>query len=131
MPRQDKIILGILFFQSVWGVLSTLLLAPQSANPALFVDLNLVIACVGMIVALSWWKRNPWAHAIAMVFYGIQAVHVFTPAFKWSVTLGINAIVLFKLHNGETYGINFFALVMLFWVAVRLHAADSHIPSVR
>jgi hypothetical protein len=79
-----------------------------------------------------WYCRWHWLAQAAPLgiylgaaFFLAQLVHIFTPTFQWSFTLGFNLnISLGWLSSGEL-GLNLFALAMLLWVGARAFAADN------
>lgn len=124
MAMQDKIIAGIILAHSAFGIVWTLLMASQTGFPAVFIATNLALAAMGLVAGVGLLKRRRWAIYLAIGFFLVQFVHVFTPTFQWSFTLGVNLNVeLGWLSNGEL-GFNVFALVMLVWLGARTFAPD-------
>ena len=125
MAIQDKIIAGILLAHSTLGILWTYWIGSQIGFPAMFIATNLVLAAIGITAGIGWLKRHRWAVYLGILFFLVQLVHVLTPTFQWSFSLGFNLnIALGWLSSGEL-GINLFALVMLVWVSARAFAPNN------
>lgn len=62
---------------------------------------------------------------MGVAFYLVQLVHVLTPTFQWSFTLGFNFNISFGWIDDGELGINLVALVMLWWVGARSLAPSS------
>lgn len=124
MAMQDKIIAGIILVHSAFGIFWTFLVASRTGFPSVFLATNLALAAMGLVAGVGLLKRRRWAIYLAIGFFLVQFVHVFTPTFQWSFTLGVNLNVqLGWLSNGEL-GFNVFALIMLAWLAARTFALD-------
>jgi hypothetical protein len=125
MAVQDKIIAGILLVHSTLGMLWTFWVGSQVGFPAVFLATNLALAAIGLAAGVGWLKQRRWAAYLGILFFLVQLVHVLTPTFQWSFTLGFNLnIALGWLSSGEL-GINLFALVMLVWVSARAFAPNN------
>lgn len=119
MAIQDKSIAGILLAHSALGILWTLWITFQHGFPAEFLAANLILAATGIAAGIGWLKRRRWAAYFGILFFLVQLVHVLTPAFQWSFTLGFNLNIALGWFSTGELGINLFALVMLVWVSVR------------
>ena len=125
MAIQEKIIAGIILAHSSLGVVWTFLVASQAGFPSVFLATNLVLAAMGFAAGVGLLKRRRWAIYLAIAFFLVQLVHVLTPTFQWSFTLGFNLnVALGSLSSGEL-GLNLFALVMLVWLGVRAFAPNN------
>ena len=125
MAVQDKIISGILLVHSTLGILWAFWISSQIGFPVVFLATNLALAAIGLAAGGGWLKQRRWAAYLSILFFLVQLVHVLTPTFQWSFTLGFNLnIALGWLSSGE-FGINLFALVMLVWVSARAFAPNS------
>src|SRR5574337_458509 len=125
MAIQDKIIAGVMLIHGSLGILWTFWVASQIGFPTVFVAANLVLAAIGIAAGIGWIKRRRWAIYLGAAFFLAQLVHILTPTFQWSFTLGFNLnISLGWLSSGE-FGLNLFALAMLLWVSARAFAADN------
>jgi hypothetical protein len=125
MALQDKIVAGILLVHSTLGMLWVYWIGSQAGFPAVFLATNVALAAIGATAGIAWLRRRRWAAYLAMLFFFVQLVHVLTPTFQWSFTLGFNLnIALGWLSSGEL-GINLFALVMLVWVSALALAPNS------
>jgi hypothetical protein len=125
MPNQDRVIAGALLAHGALGILWTSWIASSIESPAAFLIANLTLATVGVVAGVGWFKQWRWAGYFSVVFYLAQLVHVLTPTFQWSFTLGFNLNVsLGWLSDGEL-GVNLFALAMLLWSSARAFSPDS------
>ncbi|MGO4223653.1 hypothetical protein AB4Y64_17600 [Lysobacter sp. TAF61] len=125
MTKQDKILAGILLAHGSLGVLWIVWVASQIVVPAAFLATNLALAGIGIAAGIGWFKQRRWAAYLGIGFYLVQLVHVLTPTFQWSFTLGFNLnISLGWLSEGEL-GINLVALVMLLWSSSRAFAPNN------
>jgi hypothetical protein len=125
MAAQDKIIAGVLLIHSTIGIVWTFWISSQIGFPAVFLATSLALAVIGLAAGLGWLKRRRWAAYLGILFFLAQLVHVLTPTFQWSFTLGFNLnIALGWLSSGEL-GINLFALIMLGWLSARAFAPDN------
>ncbi len=125
MAMQDKIIAGIMLVHGSLGILWTFWVSSQIGFPPVFLAANLVLAAIGIAAGIGWFKQRRWAVYLGIVFFLVQLVHVLTPTFQWSFTLGFNLnIALGWLSSGEL-GLNLFALVMLLWSSARAFASNN------
>ncbi len=125
MAVQDKIIAGILLVHSTLGTLWTYWIGSQLGFPVVFLVTNLMLAAIGIAAGIGWLKWHRWAVYLGILFFLVQLVHVLTPTFQWSFSLGFNlSIALGWLSSGEL-SINLFALVMLVWVGARALAPNN------
>ena len=125
MAMQDKIIAGVMLVHGSLGILWTFWVASQLGFPASFLAANLGLAAMGIAAGIGWFKRRRWAVYLGIVFFLVQLVHVLTPTFQWSFTLGFNLnISLGWLSSGEL-GLNLFAFVMLVWSSARAFAPNN------
>lgn len=131
MAMQDKIIAGILLLHSTLGELWTFWVAPQTGFSPAFMSGNLVLAVIGIASGVGLLKGLRWAVYSGILFFLVQLVHVMTPTFQWSFTLGFNFnVALGWLSSGEL-GINLFALVMLAWMGARAFATNKSFKTKR
>jgi hypothetical protein len=125
MTMQDKIIAGIVLVHGSLGTLWTFWVASQIGFPAAFIAANLALAAMGIAAGIGWFKRRHWAVYLGIAFFLVQLMHILTPTFQWSFTLGFNLnVALGWLSSGEL-GLNLFALVMLFWSSARAFAPNN------
>lgn len=124
MAVQDKIIAGLLLVHSTLGILWAFWIGSQIGFPAMFLATNLALAAMGLAAGIGWIKQRRWAAYLGISFFLVQLIHVLTPAFQWSFTLGFNLnMALGWLSSGEL-GVNLFALIMLVWVSARVFAGE-------
>ena len=124
MAVQDRIIAGILLVHSTLGTLWTFWVGSHIGFPAMFIATNMALATMGLAAGVGWLRQRRWAAFLGSLFFLVQLVHVLTPTFQWSFTLGFNLnIALGWLRSGEL-GVNLFALVMLAWVSARAFARN-------
>ena len=125
MTMQDKIIAGIMLVHGALGILWTLWVASHIGFPVAFLVANLALAAIGIAAGIGWLKQRRWAVYLGISFFLVQLVHVLTPTFQWSFTLGFNLnIALGWLSSGEL-GLNLFALVMVLWSSARAFAPNN------
>jgi hypothetical protein len=125
MIMQDKIIAGVMLVHASLGILWAFWVASQIGFPIGFLAANLALAAIGMAAGIGWFGRRRWAVYLGIAFFLAQLIHVLTPAFQWSFTLGFNLnISLGWLSNGEL-GFNLFALAMLLWSIARAFAPNN------
>jgi hypothetical protein len=125
MAIQEKIIAGIILVHCSLGAVWTFVVASQAGFPSAFLATNLVLAAMGLAAGVGFLKPRRWAIYLAIAFFLVQLVHVLTPTFQWSFTLGFNLnVALGWLSSGEL-GLNLFALVMLVWLVARAFAPNN------
>lgn len=125
MAIQDKIIAGVILVHSSLGVLWTIFVASHIGFPIVFLATNLALAAAGVVAGVGLLKKLHRATYVGIGFFLVQLVHVLTPTFQWSFTLGLSLnITLGWLSNGEL-GLNMFALGMLLWLSARAFAPNS------
>jgi hypothetical protein len=129
MAVQDKIIAGVLLAQGLMGVAWTLSVASALGFPRAFLVTNLVLAIVGVVSGVGFFRTARWAAYLGLAFFGIQVLQVVTPAFQFSFTLGFDATVSAGWFDFGKIGINLFGLAMTVWLAVRLAVLKE--PSIR
>jgi hypothetical protein len=125
MATQDKVIAGILVAHGLLGAAWTYSAASQLGFPALFLISNLALVAIGITAGICCFKGFRWAALLGMLFFAIQLLHVATPSFRFSFTLGLNFIISFGWFGSGQIGINLFALAMLLWVSFRVRAPNS------
>ena len=125
MATQDKVIAGILLAHGLFGAAWTYFVASQLGFPAIFMISNLVLVAIGIAAGIGRFKGFYWAALLGMLFFAIQLLHIATPSFRFSFTLGLNFIISFGWFGSGQIGINLFALAMLLWVSFRVRAPNS------
>ena len=122
---QDKIIAGITIIHSLMGSVWIYLMTSQLGFSPSFILTNGVLALTGFVAAVGWFKRLRWGAVLGIVFFAIQLLHIITPNFQFSFTLGFNLNIAVGWFSGVELAINLFALAMLLWMAYRLIAPNS------
>ena len=125
MVMQDKIIGGVMLAHGSLGILWTIWIASKIGFPHQFIVANLALAAMGIGAGIGWFKRRRWAIYLGLAFFFVQLVHVLTPTFQWSFTLGFNLNVALGWFSGGEIGLNLFALAMLIWLRVRAFAPNN------
>ena len=125
MAKQDKVIAGILVAHGLLGAAWTYMAASQLGFPALFLISNLTLVAIGITAGIGCFKNFRWAALLGMLFFAIQLLHIATPSFGFSFTLGLNFIISFGWFGTGQIGINLFALAMLLWVGFRVGAPNN------
>jgi len=125
MATQDKIIAGAMLIHGSFGTLWTLWAACQTGFPPMFVAANLALAAVGVAAGIGWFMQRRWSIYLGIAFFLTQLVHIFTPTFQWSFTLGFNLTISLGWINTGEFGLNLFALAMLLWVRARAFAPNN------
>lgn len=125
MAKSDKIISAILLMHGLLGCAWTVQVASTHGYPWFFLLLNMTLALAGIVAGIGcfWGKR--WAAYIGLFFWGIQVLHVLTPSFQFSFTLGLNAVLSAGWFGIGQFGVNIFALSMLLWLSTRTRAPGS------
>lgn len=119
MKTQDKIIAFLLIAHGVVGIVWTCLIAWQWGHPPLFVGSNLLLAGIGIAAGIGWMRQRKYAAYVATLFYLVQLVHIATPEFSWSYTLGIHVVITAGWYDEGAIGVNLYALAMWVWVSAR------------
>ncbi|RKF30560.1 hypothetical protein [Paraburkholderia fungorum] len=122
---KDKVIAVILTVHGLLGAVWTLWIASTHGNPPLFLISNLTLAVAGATAGFGCLKEKRWAAYLGLCFWAIQIVHVLTPHFQFSFTLGFNAVLSAVWYGFGQIGVNVFALVMLVWLTHRISSPDS------
>ena len=125
MTKQDKAIAGITLAHGILGILWVFWVASQIGYPTVFISVNLVLAIAGIVAGIGWFKRKLWAAYLVLAFYLVQLVHVLTPTFQWSFTLGFNLNIGLGWIDSGQLALNLFALVMLIWTTSRAFAPNN------
>ena len=125
MATQDKIIAGVMLIHGSLGTLWTFWVASQIGFPFVFVAANLALAAIGVAAGIGWFKQRRWAIYLGIAFFLAQLVHILTPTFQWSFTLGFNLNISFGWLSSGELGLNLFALAMLLWVSARAFAPNN------
>ena len=125
LTKQDKAIAGITLAHGILGILWVFGVASQIRYPTVFISVNLVLAIAGIVAGIGWFKRKLWAAYLALAFYLVQLVHVLTPTFQWSFTLGFNLNIGLGWIDSGQLALNLFALVMLIWTTSRAFAPNN------
>lgn len=129
MAKQDKILAGIILTHAVLGTTWTLWIASQTGYPTVFMISNLILAAIGGLAGIGWIREWHLAAYSALVFYLVQFVHIITPRFQWSFTLGFNLNISLGWFEQGQLGFNLFALVMLIWATARAFMPNSPLRS--
>lgn len=124
MAIQDKAIAGIMLVHSSLGILWTYWVASQIGFPAIFLTANLALAAIGIVAGIGWLRHGRWAIYLAIGFFLVQLVHVLTPTFQWSFTLGFNFNISFGWFTYGEFSLNLVALAMLAWSSARAFAPN-------
>jgi len=125
MAKQDKVIAGVMLIHGSLGILWTFWVASQIGFPAVFIAANLALAVIGVAAGIGWFKQRRWAIHLGIAFFLAQLVHILTPAFQWSFTLGFNLNISLGWRSSGELGLNLFALAMLLWISARAFASNS------
>ncbi|MEO7325437.1 MAG: hypothetical protein ABIW82_11475 [Dokdonella sp.] len=125
MDTQDKIIASILLIHSSFGILWTCWVAANMGFPVVFIGTNLLLAATGIVAGLGLFKNWLWASFFGIVFFLVQLIHVFTPTFQWSFTLGFGINIMLGWLGAGALGVNLFALLMLGWLSARTFLPDN------
>jgi hypothetical protein len=119
MAAQDKVIGGIVVAHSLLGISWIWAMTAQHGFAASFVVSNIVLALFGLVAGIAYIRRVHWAALLVMLFLAVQLVHVFTPGFHFSFTLGFHLVISGGWFGKGQVGINLFALALLAWVIIR------------
>ncbi|KGI79180.1 hypothetical protein LF63_0100615 [Oleiagrimonas soli] len=111
---------GILVLHSTLGAVWTFVVASRFGFPALFLVLNFALVLVGLTAGIGWFRERRWAGVLGLLFFAVQLIHVAAPNFHFSFTLGFSVIVAMGWFGGVRLGINLYALVLLFWLGIRV-----------
>lgn len=125
MAMTDKIISGLLLTHGLFGGVWTTHVASSNGYPLFFLTSNIALALAGVIAGVGGLQGKRWAAFTGLIFWGIQLVHIISPALTFSFTLGLNVIVSAGWFGSGQVGLNIFALVMALWLASRLRTPDS------
>ena len=125
LTKQDKAIAGITLSHGTLGILWIFWVASQIGYPVVFIAVNLVLAVAGIAAGLGWFYRKLWAAYLAIAFYFVQLVHVLTPSFQWSFTLGFNFNIGLGWIDSGQLALNLFTLAMLIWASSRAFAPNN------
>jgi hypothetical protein len=128
MAKQDKVIAAIVLLHSSAGLFWVCRVAAQAGFPIVFLGLNLVLAAAGIAGGIGWLTGRRLG-LVVLAFYLAQLIHVITPVFQWSFTLGFNLNVTFGWVGDGELGVNLVALGMLGWAIARILAPDSSFKS--
>jgi len=131
MALQDKVIGGVLVAHGVLGAAWTYSTASQFGFPEIFVVPNLVLAAIGFVSGIGCFTGRRWAALLGVLFLAVQLLHVLTPTFHFSFTLGFNFVVSAGWFGWGKIGVNLFALAMLIWLLTRLRASNSSFNRTR
>lgn len=116
---QDKFIASILLAHGIFGIAWTFWVASQIGYPVLFLAQTLTLVVISVAAATGWFRHRRWGVWLALVFYIAQLVHVVTPTYQWSLTLGLHLMLSFGWLSEGQIGINLLALGMLLWLCMR------------
>ena len=120
MSKQDKFIGGITIAHAALGTFWVFWIASQLGFPGGFLGWNLALAVAGAMAGIGWLRNIRWASFLLLLFYAIQLVHVVTPEFQFSFTLGFNLnIAVGWFAPSAELGFNLFAFAMLVWASLR------------
>jgi len=120
MTRQDKFIGGITIAHAVFGTVWVVWVASQLGFPSAFLGLNLGLALAGAVAGVGWLRGIRWASLLLFLFYATQLVHIATPEFQLSFTLGFNLNIAVGWFAPSTeLAFNLFAFAMLLWASLR------------
>ncbi|GAB3032799.1 hypothetical protein GCM10027285_14490 [Oleiagrimonas citrea] len=125
MAAQDKVIASILVLHSMLGAVWTYWMASRFGFPVLFLIFNIALVLVGLAAGIGWFRERRWAAWLGSLFFAMQLIHIATTNFHFSFTLGFSMIVAMGWFGVARVGINLFALVMLFWLGVRVAVSGS------
>jgi hypothetical protein len=125
MTKQDKFIGGITIAHAVLGIVWVTWVASQLGFPLAFLGLNLALASAGAVAGIGWLRNIRWASLLLLLFYAIQLVHIITPGFQFSFTLGFNLnVAVGWFAPAAELDFNLFALAMLVWASLRPRFKD-------
>ena len=124
MATQDKVIAGILVLHSALGSFWTYSVGSQLGFPTAFLVCNFVLVAIGVVAGIGCFAGQRWAAYLGLLFFAIQLVHVVTPGFHFSFTLGLNFVISAGWFGTGQVGLNLFALAMLLWLGVRVRASN-------
>jgi len=124
MAIQDKVIAGILVLHSALGAIWTYAVGAQLGFPASFLVSNFVLVAIGTVAGIGCFAGQRWAAYLGLLFFAIQLVHLVTPGFHFSFTLGLNFVISAGWFGSGQVGLNLFALAMLLWLGIRVHASN-------
>ena len=120
VTKQDRFIGGITIAHAALGIVSALGL------PVALLGANLALAVAGVAAGIGWLRNMQWASYLLLLFYAIQLVHVVTPEFRFSFTLGIDiSIWVGWFAPAAELGFNLFAVAMLVWATLRTRFKES------
>lgn len=125
MAKSDKIVSGILLGHGVLGCVWVAQMAPHYGYSLVFLLPNLALALIGVVAGIGCLLGKRWAAYLGLLFWGIQTIHVLTPNFQFSFTLGLNAVLSAGWYGLGQFGLNVFALVFFCWLAARIKASGS------
>ena len=125
MSKQDKIISGIILAHSLLGLAWVLWVASHFGFPAQFVIPNLLLVALGVVSGLGWLRQRRWSVPLTIILYLAQLIHVITPQFPWSYSLGFNLSIGLGWFTAGSVGLNLLALFMLLWSTARACAPNN------
>jgi hypothetical protein len=125
LTKQDKIIGGILIFHSLSGFAWIYWMTSQLGLSMNFVTTNLLLAVTGITAGIGCLKSLRWAAFLGIAFFAVQVLHILTPTFQFSFTLGFNLNVNLGWIESGVLGLNLYSLAMLIWLGYRIGASDS------
>ncbi|RDI99024.1 hypothetical protein DVT68_11075 [Dyella solisilvae] len=125
MAKADKIISAILLTHGAWGCAWAAHIGASYGYPLGFLIPNMTLALAGVIAGTGCFLGKRWAANLGLIFWSIQLFQILTPAFRFSFTLGLNAVVSVGWFGFGQIGLNLFALAMLWWLAARTRASGS------
>jgi hypothetical protein len=131
LTKQEKAIGGITLAHGALGILWMFWATSQIGSPVVFIAPNLTLAFAGIAAGVGWFHRKSWAAYLVIAFYCVQLVHVFTPVFQWSFTLGIHVNISLGWDEFGDLGLNLFALAMLIWTSSRVFGPNSSFKQTR
>ncbi len=120
MSKQDKFIAGFLIFQAVAGAATiawvTLVSGPSTGLLLIFVPVILA----ALVAGIGSFRGLAWARKLGLLVFIVQVPSFETPWFFYKVWLGVHLNIMFGWVDAARVGINFLALGMLIWGALRL-----------
>lgn len=131
MALQDKIVGGVLVVHGLLGAAWTYSTASKFGFPEIFLMPNLVLVASGLVSGVGCFAGRRWAALLGILFLSVQLIHVLTPTFRFSFTLGLNLVISAGWFGWGQVGVNIFALAMLIWLSTRLSAPNSSFSRAR
>ena len=125
MAKSDKILSGILLGHGLLGGIWVALMASRYGYSPAFLAPNLALVVAGVVAGIGCLLGKRWAAYTGLLFWGIQIVHILTPAFQFSFTLGLNAVLSAGWYGFGQIGLNVIALALFCWLAARMKSSAS------